>query len=368
MRSMLDYLNQGAAPFKVLIVDDEPDQRALVQAILQPPRYEVFEAADGAEALAIVTTEDFDVMVLDKRLPGIDGEEVCRRVRDEIGNLLLPIVMVTGGGGSTSVLSSGLRAGASDFIHKPYSAQEFVARIDSAINRKRLTDQLESAESVLFALARMVEAKDGNTGDHCTRLAQYSVRFGEALGLNGSELLALRRGGVLHDIGKLGIPEHILLKPGGFTPEEWAVMKTHTIIGERLCSGLKSFRQTVQIIRAHHERWDGSGYPDGLRGEEIPLLARVFQICDIYDALSFARPYKPALPTHEVVRIMRKEAERGWRDPELTRVFLDLVERERETFMVQGELDDDLGLTLFEGIQRSTEELNLPTPLREPGQ
>ena len=247
MRSMLDYLNQGSVPSKVLIVDDEPDQRALMHAILQPPKYEVYEAADGTTALEIVTTQDFDAMVLDKRLPGLDGEEVCRRIREDFGNLLLPIIMVTGGGGSTSVLSDGLRAGASDFIHKPYSAQEFLARIDSAINRKRLTDQLESAESVLFALARMVEAKDGNTGDHCSRLARYSVRFGQALGLGGSELLALRRGGVLHDIGKLGIPEQVLLKPGGFTPDEWALMKTHTIIGERLCSGLKSFRQTVQI-------------------------------------------------------------------------------------------------------------------------
>lgn len=366
MKNVTDYLSQNQSPFKVLIVDDEPDQRALCRAILQAPKYEVSEASDGQQALALLGEQDFDVLVLDKHLPGLDGEAVCRTIRQEMGNLLLPIVMVTGGGGSTSVLSAALRAGASDFIHKPYSTQEFSARVDGAINRKRLTDQLESAESVLFALARMVEAKDGNTGDHCTRLAQYSVRFGQALGLSGEELLALRRGGVLHDIGKLGIPEAVLLKPGSFTPVEWGIMKTHPVIGERLCGGLKSFRLTVQIIRAHHERWDGTGYPDGLQGADIPLLARVFQICDIYDALTFARPYKPALPTSEVLRILREETARGWRDPALVEVFLNLVEREPEAFMVREQIGEDLGLALFEDIQRAAEQTNLPSPMREP--
>ena len=366
MKTVIDRLNQNSSSFRVLIVDDEPDQRALCRAILQPPKYEVVEAADGNEALELVATQDFDVVVLDKRLPGLDGEVVCHKIRNELGNLLLPIIMVTGGGGSTSALTSGLRAGASDFLHKPYSAQEFAARIDGAISRKRLTDQLESAESVLFTLARMVEAKDGNTGDHCTRLAQYSVRFGQALGLNGESLLALRRAGVMHDIGKLGIPEAILLKPGSFTPDEWNIMKTHTVIGERLCGGLKSLSLTVPIIRSHHERWDGSGYPDGLLGEEIPLLARVFQICDIYDALSFARPYKPALPTTEVRRILLEETERGWRDPTLVEVFLGLVDGDPDAFLVREDVDDDLGRSLFDDIQRAAEQSDLPSPLRDP--
>jgi putative two-component system response regulator len=214
MAPLTHFLEQTTLAFKVLIVDDDLLQRKLAQAILEGPRYEVFEASNGQEGLDLIQREEFDAVVLDRQMPGMDGEEVCRRVRQDLGNHLLPLIMVTGAG--SSALASALRAGATDFIHKPYNAQEFQARVDSAISRKRLTDQLESAESVLFALARMVEAKDGNTGDHCTRLAQYSVRFGEALGLGGDELLALRRGGVLHDIGKLGIPEHILLKPGGF--------------------------------------------------------------------------------------------------------------------------------------------------------
>ena len=356
MEDISGYLSSDAAAFRVLLVDDEADQRVLGRAILQPPKYEVAEAATGHEALAMIQAQAFDAVVLDRRLPDIDGLEVCRKVREELRELMLPIIMVTGSGGD-GVLSSGLQAGASDFLRKPYSAQEFVSRIDAAINRKRLTDQLESAESVLFALARMVEAKDGNTGDHCSRLAHYSVRFGRALGLSGEQLLALRRGGVLHDIGKLGIPEHILLKPGSFTPTEWEVMKTHPIIGEQLCAELKSFRLTVQIIRSHHERWDGSGYPDGLAGEDIPLLARIFQICDIYDALSYERPYKPALAPAAVEKIMREETERGWRDPALMSVFLDVLAREPDAFRSTGTAQDDLGLSLYEGIQRTREAL-----------
>jgi len=352
MPSTVSFLAYNlAAPFRVLIVDDEPAQRALGREILEPPRYLTTEACNGEEALDLISRHDFDAVVLDKRMPGMDGEEVCRRIREDLGEAMLPIIMVTGSG-TSEILPAGLRAGATDFIRKPYNPDEFAARVDAAINRKRLTDQLDSAEAVLFALARMVEAKDGDTGDHCTRLAYLAVRFGHELGLDAEQILALRRGGVLHDIGKLGIPDRILLKPGALDAEEWQVMRTHTVIGERLCSALKSFRLTVQIIRSHHERWNGGGYPDGLTGEQVPLLARVFQICDIYDALSHARPYKPSLPHHDVVRIMREESARGWRDPELMRIFLEMIERDAAQFD-RPIADDDLGRALFEDIRRS---------------
>ena len=343
----------AGAPFRVLIVDDEPAQRALEREILEPPRYQTFEASNGREALDLITQYDFDAVVLDKRMPGMDGEEVIRRVREDLGDAMLPIIMVTGSS-TSEILPAGLKAGATDFIRKPYNSDEFAARVDAAINRKRLTDQLDSAESVLFALARMVEAKDGDTGDHCTRLAHLAVRFGHELTLDGEQLLALRRGGVLHDIGKLGIPDRVLLKPGALDDAEWLIMRAHTVIGERLCGALKSFRLTVQIIRSHHERWNGTGYPDALQGNDIPLLARVFQICDIFDALSHARPYKPALPRAEVVRIMREEAALGWRDPELIRIFLDMIERDPSSCEATS-AGDDLGLTLFEDIKRTQE-------------
>ncbi len=348
----------AAAPFRVLIVDDEPAQRALEREILAPPRYLTIEAGNGMEALALISQHDFDAVVLDKRMPGMDGEEVIRRIREELGEAMLPIIMVTGSS-TSEMLPAGLKAGATDFIRKPYNADEFTARVDAAINRKRLTDQLDSAEAVLFALARMVEAKDGDTGDHCTRLAHLALRFGDELGLDAEQRLALRRGGVLHDIGKLGIPDRILLKPGALDDAEWAVMRSHTVIGERLCGALKSFRLTVQIIRSHHERWDGSGYPDALAGNDIPLLARIFQICDIFDALSYPRPYKPALPRQKVVGILRDEAARGWRDPELMRIFLDMIERDPSSCEVPG-MTEDLGQSLFEDIRRTQTPLDAP--------
>lgn len=337
---------------RVLVVDDDVLHRALEREILESSEYEVHEAASGLEAIDMLCEMDFDAVLLDRCLPGIDGDEVCRLIRHKMGLAMLPILIVTGDG-DVDNLTLSLAAGANDFLRKPYDPDELLARVESAVARKRLTDQLDSAESMLFALARMVEAKDGSTGDHCTRLAHNSVVLGKALGLGNEDLLALRRGGVLHDIGKLGIPDSILLKPGKLTEDEWDVMREHVDIGAKLVGGLKSMQRTVSIIRHHHERWDGTGYPAGLRGKDIPLLARVFQTVDIYDALAHARPYKPALPTDEVVAIMQAESEKGWRDPELTAVFLDIVKNHPESLIAPGSAHDDLGLGLYEEMART---------------
>lgn len=340
----------AAGAYRVLLVDDDALHRLLEREILCPPRYELAEAASGEEALALLRRQAFDVVLLDKRMPGMSGDEVCRRIRGELGLKMLPVLMVTGDGDIDNLTAS-LAAGATDFVRKPYLPSELVARLDAAAEHKRMTDQLDSAESVLFALARMVEAKDGNTGDHCTRLSHAGVVLGRALGLGADELMALRRGGVLHDIGKLGIPDHILLKPGPLTDDEWVVMRGHVDIGARLVAGLKSMRLTVPIIRHHHERWDGSGYPDGLRGENIPLLARVFQVVDIYDALAHARPYKPALPPPQALAMMEAEAARGWRDPGITAAFADIVRQRPQDLQVPPGLAEDLGLDLFVQVQ-----------------
>lgn len=343
---------QDSYPYRVLVVDDEPTQRMLEREILDAPRYQVAEAADGPTALRILRAQEFDVVLLDVRMPGMDGNEVCRRIRSELGLTMLPVIMVTGFGGHDDLAIS-LREGANDFIRKPYHPMELIARVDSAVHHKRMTDQLDSADSVLFALARMVEAKDEYTGDHCTRLAHNAVVFGEALGLRGDDLTALRRAGVLHDIGKLGIPDAILRKRGPLDVEEWEVMRQHTTIGAALCEPLKSMRLTAPIIRHHHERWDGSGYPHGLAGEAIPLLARVFQIVDIFDALSFPRPYKPALPTAEVIAILEEETRRGWRDAKLVEVFLELITQRPEALLAHTELTreaEGLGARLYRNI------------------
>lgn len=180
---------------------------------------------------------------------------------------------------------------------------------------------LDETEEIVFALAQAVEQRDAHTGGHCERLAFISVALGISLGLDRVSLLALYRGGYLHDVGKVGIPDSILFKPGKLTAEEWVTMRSHSVRGEEICRHLKSLSAVLPIIRYHHERWDGSGYPDGLRGDQIPLLARILQIADIYDALTSARPYKPAYTPAEAIDIMRMETDRGWRDPRIFHLF-----------------------------------------------
>ena len=316
-------------PCRILIVDDEAAHRKLEKAILQSPEFKVMEASDGEMALDFIKNFEFDVVLMDKRMQGMDGDEVCCRIRNDLNLPLLPIIMVTGNTANEE-LEKSLLAGANDFIRKPYAPIELVARVRAAVSKKRITDQLDSMESMLFSLARLVEAKDACTGDHCSRLEHVAVMFGNELGLNAQELYALKCGGILHDIGKLGIPDNILLKKDILNEDEWKIMKQHSSIGSRLCSGLKSMRFTVPIIRHHHERWDGGGYPDGLKGEEIPFLARVFQIVDIYDALKNKRPYKEALLDEEIISIFEKETSKGWRDPYLVSVFIGLIRNRPE--------------------------------------
>jgi putative two-component system response regulator len=341
-----------AHPCRVLIVDDDPVHRALVCEVLAPSKHEMTQVSSGEAALEVLRNRSFDVVLLDKSMPGLDGDEVCRRIRGELGLTMLPILMVTGNGDIDNLTQS-LSAGANDFLRKPYDPAELLARLDAAVCRKRLTDQLDSAESMLFALARMVEAKDGNTGDHCSRLSHSGVVLGKELGLGADDLMALRRGGVLHDIGKMGIPDSILLKPDKLTEDEWVIMRQHVDIGARIVGGLKTMQLTVPIIRHHHERWDGSGYPDGLQGENIPLLARVFQTVDIYDALAHARPYKQALAQQQVIEIMEAEAAKGWRDPALTAIFLNIVRTRAQELGVPSAMPDDLGLNLFSAIRNT---------------
>lgn len=338
-----------SAPINVLVVDDDPLHLRLAEKILSGDRFSVSTVPGGKEALDLLHYRNMDVLVLDKCMPDVDGIEVCRQIREDPDLSFLQIVMVTASSGPGE-LSRSLEAGANDFIRKPYMKEELRARVTAAGNHKRMTDQLDSAESMLFALARMVEAKDNHTGDHCARLSHIAVAFGRELGLEEGALLALYRGGVLHDLGKLGIPDSILLKKGELSSDEWEVMREHTTIGVRLCSGLKSMSSTLPIIQYHHERWDGSGYPEGLKGKEIPLLARIFQIVDIYDALSSERSYKSALSREKVIRIMGDEANKGWLDPELVDKFLDLVRNRPETLEVPAMVEEQLGGNIFDEV------------------
>ena len=300
----------------------------------------------------VLNSTPIDVVLLDIMMPEVNDLEICSQIHGTPEFYLLPIILLTGLTSPTDV-ARGMKAGARDYVTKPFNFTELKARVKAAVDHKRLTDRLDDTESVLFSLARMVEARDENTGNHCDRLAHMGVVFGKSLALNYEQLEALRRGGVLHDIGKLGIPDAILLKNGKLNDAEWDIMKQHTNIGAALCAPLRTMREAVSIVRFHHERWDGSGYPLSLAGEDIPLLARVFQIVDIFDALSTERPYKPAFPKDKVISIMKDEADRGFWDANLMKEFISVLENVPELLDLPTSDEKDRSALIFDDIFNS---------------
>ncbi len=306
---------------RVLVVDDLEANRRLLTALLEPLGYEILIAADGREALKQAERHPPDLILLDVMMPEVDGLEVCARLKSDPRTRLIPIVVITALHGEPEKLRA-IEVGADDFLNKPFSKAELMARVRALLRLKRFTDELEFAETVLISLGLAVESRDPHTEGHCQRLARISVELGRRLVLEGPALEALRRGGYLHDIGKIAIPDAVLLKGGPLTDEERRVMRRHTEIGEQICRPLRSFDAVLPIIRSHHEHWDGSGYPDGLRGEATPLLARILQMADVYDALRSHRPYKPPLVAAATLEQMQREAERGWYDPRLLEFFL----------------------------------------------
>ncbi|MGG6294042.1 HD domain-containing phosphohydrolase [Leptolyngbya sp. AN02str] len=301
-------------------MDDHPSSRMTAVALLSVEGYDVLEAESGTAALSCVVESDPDLILLDVMMPGMDGYEVCRQIKQDDQTRLIPVVFVTALNDRRARLR-GIEAGGDDFLSKPFDQLELSARVKSLIRQKRLNEDLDHAGQVLFSIARTIESRDPNTGDHCERLVSLGKAFGEFLNLSRAEIRDLMWGGYLHDIGKVGIPDNVLLKMDRLSLEEWEVMRQHVKIGERICQPLRTMRGVLPIIRHHHERWDGSGYPDGLVGNDIPYLAQVFQMIDIFDALTHERPYKPALSAEESLRIMAEEAEKGWRNPELMEKF-----------------------------------------------
>jgi len=286
--------------------------------------YHVWTASDGEAALSIAAEQLPDVILLDVVMPGMNGFEVCRQLKESPATRLIPVVFLTGQG-SREARIAGLDAGATDFLNKPCELTELDVRVRNLVSFRRLTQELDSAEEMVFSIARTVEARDGGTGDHCDRLARMIVQLGRRLRLDDDSLKALERGAYLHDLGKVGIPDAVLLKPGPLTDDEWSIMRGHVEIGVEICSPLRSLRPVLPIIRHHHERRDGSGYPDGLSRDEIPYLARVFQVADVFDALTNDRCYRDALPVVDAVEVMRSETGRGWWDQAIVDEFVDLV-------------------------------------------
>ena len=311
-------------PPKVLVVDDHPASRMTAVALLSVEGYDVFEAESGPAAIKCVSQTNLDLILLDVMMPGMDGFEVCRCLKQDEQTRLIPVIFITALNDRRSRIK-GIEAGGDDFLTKPFDHLELTARVKSLVRQKRLNEDLDHAEQVLFSIARAVESRDPNTGDHCERLIDLGKEFGEFLNLSRPELRDLMWGGYLHDIGKVGIPDAVLLKKGPFTDEERAIMNQHVLIGEKICKPLRTMRGVLPIIKYHHERWDGSGYPEGLVAEEIPFLPQVFQLIDIYDALTSERPYKRAFSPAEALEIIAQETNKGWRNPELVQQFREFI-------------------------------------------
>jgi putative two-component system response regulator len=308
----------------ILVVDDEVAITRLLRMVLESDGHQVVVAADGQSALDRIAEHRPDLVILDIDMPRLGGFEVCRRIKSAPETRLLPVLVLTG----TGAVDARLRAwnlGADEFLTKPFQNLEVAARCRSLLRHKELVDALDSAESVVFALARAIEAKSPFTHGHSGRVTRHAMALAEGLKLGQPEVDILRRGAALHDIGKISIPDRILDKPGPLTPAELEIVRRHPEEGVRIVQPLGSARDVLPLIRWHHERMDGSGYPDGLMGGTIPRLVRILSVADVYDSLASDRPYRPAMPHEQCGDVMRKNADEGGLDPELVKVFFETV-------------------------------------------
>jgi putative two-component system response regulator len=320
----MDAPGSGFAGARILLIEDDPQAVGILEPILISKGFSVSVARDGQEGLDKVKLLSPDVVLCDMNMPRVDGLEVCRRVKADPVTRIIPIIMLTAFSDLEKKLAA-LEAGADDFLNKPYNSLELVTRLKSLIRVKYLNEQLDNAEDVLFSMARAIEAKDAYTQGHVERVSHLAVRLGDYMGLSEEEKDSLRKGGVLHDIGKIGVPDKILNKAGPLTTEERLIIKMHPMQGAKICEKLKTMRGAIPVIRHHHEKMDGSGYPDHLTGQEIPLLARVMTIVDIYDALTTTRSYRKRLPHDVALEILQDEANKGWWDKEILGEFMSMI-------------------------------------------
>jgi putative two-component system response regulator len=307
----------------ILVVEDDAQVREVLTEHLINLGYGVVKATSAEEAVQRLEETTPDLVLTDVHMGGMSGIDLCAKLKRDQRFQLTPIIILTGQS-DLKARVAGLAAGADDFFAKPFDLLEIRTRVTALLRVKFLLNQLERAESVITTLGLTIEARDPYTAGHCERLARYAVGLGKTLGVDEAMLKSLWLGGFLHDLGKIAVPDRILLKNGSLDAEEWAVIQTHPATGADLVREMRTLDGVRPIIRHHHERFDGSGYPDGLAGAEIPLGARIMAVVDVYDALCTTRPYKPAFSHEEAIDILLRETAAGFWDPQVASTFIDM--------------------------------------------
>jgi putative two-component system response regulator len=306
---------------RALIVDDSVEQLALLERVLTAEGYRCIATTDARRAFDICSGGGADVVLSDVHMPEVDGLTLCRQLKAAPETCLIPVLIMTGMTDRESHLQA-LEAGADDFLMKPLALPELRARVGSAIKLKRCIDELDNTAASIVALGATIEARDRYTNGHCQRLAEYATALGARLGVDRLDLRALEQGGYVHDLGKIAIPDAVLFKPGPLTRDEYAVVKSHPVVGDRICAPLRTLERVRTIIRSHHETLDGQGYPDGLHGAEVPQLAQIVGVADVYDALTSDRAYRRGVSQAVAFEMLTDEARRGRRDRALVDEFI----------------------------------------------
>jgi putative two-component system response regulator len=314
---------------RILIVDDSPQNVQLLEAYLTAAGYDVIPAYDGKEALELLNSKDEpDLVILDVMMPGLNGYQVCEMIKESHDWHRIPVMMLTA---LTEIDDKvkGFEAGADEFLSKPVDKLELLLRVKALLRTKHLNEDLESARDVIYTLALAIEANDPYTRGHSERVAQYGVLIAQRMDLEDEQVDTIRNAGILHDVGKIGISETILQKPGPLTETELIAVQDHPAIGEKICKPLRSANLLLTVIRHHQERYDGDGYPDRLAGEEIPIEARIISVADAFDAMTSPRPYRPPMSQRQVLGTLRREAGKQW-DPTVVEVFLKMIAEEND--------------------------------------
>ena len=308
----------------ILVVDDVPSNLELMEAVFMKEGFRVYTALGADAAIDLFMNNSIDLAVLDVMMPGVDGFELCARLKDMSGKRFFPVILLTALTDRHSKIK-GIASGADDFMSKPFDNSELMMKIKSLLKLKRLNEELDHSENIILTLAVAMEARDPYTKGHSTRVSKLSLDFVSFLGLPETDRKEMKKAGILHDIGKICLSESLLRKPGPLTREEVEMIKTHAVLGEELCRPLVSMKKILPSIRHHHERWDGGGFPDGLGGEEIPLMARILAIVDSFDAMVSVRPYRDRRSVRVTLETMRAEKYDGQWDSELLGYFLNMM-------------------------------------------